>query len=55
MHCNPPKKFFMGGGIRHVESKIDIEPFYLMLIIIHITYGIVIAYCAGKLLDCFQR
>ena len=54
MPCNPPHpKIYR--GYRNVESKIDIEPFYFMLIIItHITYGIAIAYCAGKL-DCFHR
>ena len=38
-----------------VRCQVDIEPFYLMLIITDITNGIAIAYCAGKLLDCFHR
>ena len=38
-----------------LKYHVDIEPFYLMLIIIHITCGIALAYCAGKLLDCFHR
>ena len=32
-----------------------IEPFDLILIIIHITYCIVIAYCVDKFLDCFHK
>ena len=54
MHCNPPQKNSW-EGYRNVESKINIDPFYLMLIIKHITYGIAIPYCADKLLDCFHR
>ena len=38
-----------------LRCHVDIEQFYLILIIIHITYGIAIANCSGKLLDCFRR
>ena len=37
-----------------LRCQADIEPFYLMLIIIHNTCSIAIAYCAGKLLDCLH-
>ena len=32
-----------------LRCHVDIEPFYLTFIIIHITYGLAIAYCACKL------
>ena len=38
-----------------LRCHINIEPFYLILITIHITCGTAVANCASKLLVCLHR